>query len=468
MMKRFLMPRYSRHILNKFKSGLVRARGQLVNSMITLGLRCDWPILVAMGWRFAMRPMRKVKAKSCGRKKLVVLSKSGGVEDVQNAYATSSARYAVLSLPRWVVKRSGEFWLENRVSDRDYHSNDTTLETLKRRYRAHLIQVLIWFQRLFGLSALAQFNVVYWAERELAAACVEQGVRFVALHKECGWSPELIDTKVKFYSHSVGSFQGSAVSVYNLVSKKIFSAAGIVDEDRVYVPGCARLDESHQRRGNSKLPETRTVLFYLIQANAGLSQFRDEDTGECPRGALASGGSVIDWSKMVKKVNAAVMHLATTNPDVQFICKGKTGFSDHQLKQLKEAAGGSFEANNVKLIAGGIGHGLLENVSVVIGFNTTAVLEAVAAGVPVIVPNIFSEREKDIAGYAYQVNEGVLVPTSTENLKSMVLDVLEAGQKYKELTQGQKNVLTRQLGNSDGKAGARLRAFLDKAVYNEL
>lgn len=179
-------------------------------------------------------------------------------------------------------------------------------------------------------------------------------------------------------------------------------------------------------------------------------------------------GSVIDWHKMVKKVNAAVMDLATTNPNVKFFFKGKTGFAEHQLEQLKEAAGRNSLPNNVEFIAGGVGHEFLEKASVVIGFNTTAVLEAIAAGVPAIMPNIFSEQEKQIAGYAYEVNEGALVPTTTDQLKSMVLDVLESGHRYEELTQGQKNVLDRMLGNSDGKAGERLRAFLDKAVYNQL
>lgn len=454
-------------MINRLKRGVFRVQTLIVYALIKQGLRRDWPIIVAVGWRVAMRPSLKAKARKFGRGKLVVLSKSAGVEDIEAAYAEHVAPYAVLFLPRWIVKQSGLFMLEGRVSDHSYHSTDVDLEKAKKLYRDHLSRVLIWFQRLFGVSAMVQFNVIYWAERELAAACVEQGIRFVAAHKECNWAPAVIKKNIDFYSESVGSFQGSAVSVYNSTTKKIFTAAGIINETLVCVPGCARLYESHKYRSNAKIPQTRTVLFYLIEAKAGL-RFRDEETGEWIRGALASDGSVGDWSEMSAKVNAGVMDLATTNPDIQFICKGKTGFADHQLTQLKDAVGGGSLPHNVKLIAGGIGHKLLEKASVVIGFNTTAVLEAMAAGVPVIVPNIFSEQEKQIAGYAHEVNEGALVPTTTEQLTSMVLDVLEAGHRYKELTQGQKNVLDSLLGNSDGKAGARLRAFLDKAVYNEL
>ena len=455
-------------MINKLKCGAVRVQTLIAYALIKQGLRRDWPIIVAVGWRVAMRPSLKAKARWFGREKLVVLSKSAGVDDIEAAYAEHVAPYAVLFLPRQVVKQSGLFMLEGRVSDNSYHSTDVDLEKAKKLYRDHLSRVLIWFQRLFGLSAMAQFNIVYWAERELSAACVEQGIRFVATHKECNWSPAVINKSINFYSESVGSFQGSAVSVYNSTTKKIFTAAGIINENLVSVPGCARLDESHKYRSNAKLPQTRTVLFYLVDGKAGLAGLKDEETGQWIRGAPLSDGSVGDWSAMVAKVNAAVMDLATTNPDIQVICKGKTGLADHQLGQLVEAAGGGSLPNNVDLIAGGVGHKLIEKASVVIGFNTTAVMEAMAAGVPVIVPNIFSEQEKQIVGYAHEVNEGALVPTTTEQLTFMVLDVLEAGNRYKELTQSQKNVLDRMLGNSDGKAGERLRAFLDKAVYDEL
>ena len=451
-------------MINKLKRGVVRVQTLIVYALIKQGLRRDWPIIVAVGWRVAMRPSLKAKARRFGREKLVVLSKSAGVEDIEAAYAEHVAPYAVLFLPRQVVKQSGLFMLEGRVSDNSYHSTDVDLEKAKKLYRDHLSRVLIWFQRLFGLSAMAQFNIVYWAERELSAACIQHGIRFVATHKECNWSPAFINKRINFYSESVGSFQGSAVSVYNSTTKKIFTAAGIINENLVCVLGCARLDQSHKYRSNAKLPRTRTVLFYLIDAKAGLATFKDEETGEWITGALASDGSVGDWSEMVAKVNSAVMDLATTNPDIQVICKGKTGVADRQLTQLKEAARGSSLPNNVELIAGGVGHKLLEKASVVIGFNTTAVLEAMAAGVPVIVPNIFSEQEKQIAGYAHEVNEGALVPTTTEQLTSMVLGAIETGDRYEVLTQGQKNVLDRLLGNSDGKSGERLRNFLDKAV----
>ena len=119
---------------------------------------------------------------------------------------------------------------------------------------------------------------------------------------------------------------------------------------------------------------------------------------------------------------------------------------------------------NIELISGGAGHKLLEKSAVVIGFNTTAVLEAITVGIPAIVPNIFSDREKSIANHAQNVNDGVLVPTTTNELKTMILETVESKIKHFELTEGQKITLDKLLGNSDGNAGKRVRSFLDKCV----
>lgn len=228
------------------------------------------------------------------------------------------------------------------------------------------------------------------------------------------------------------------------------------------------LDESHRLRHHAVQPEATAVLFYLMEPKVGLPRLKDNETGDWLRGALLPDGSIGDWSEMVKVVNKAVMELASLHPEIPFVCKGKTGFGDGQVQALVEASPGPNLPDNVHLITGGIGHKLLGSATVCIGLNPTAVLEAMAAGVPVIVPNIFSEREKEMVGYTHDVNGGALVPTSPAKLQSMILEVVERGIRHTELTSGQKIALDRMMGNSDGKSGERLRQFLDNAVFGEL
>lgn len=189
----------------KLRPGLARMQQYFARAIVRQGLNSGWPILVALGWRLGMSTRRRnTKTRKFGRTKLVVLSKFGGVEDIEAAYSDQAAFYVVLFLRREIVKQSGRFFLEGRVSDTNYHSTDRALEEAKQRYRAHLSQVLFWFRRIFGLSAMVQFNLAYWAERELAAACVGRGVRFVADYKESLWSPSEISHRVKYFSDPIG------------------------------------------------------------------------------------------------------------------------------------------------------------------------------------------------------------------------------------------------------------------------
>lgn len=455
-------------MLATLKEKLPLSRETVVSFLLNQGLRRNWPIIVAVAWRVAMQPSHVVGFRRFRRKKLVVIAKSAGNQDVENAFLSDGPRYQVLFLPRQVVAQSGRHWLQERVSDISYQSADPQLENDKAQYRHHLRQVLIWFDRIFGLSAIAQFNILYWAERELSAACVELGFRFVAIHKECNWSPAVLNQKINLYATSAGLFEGSAISVYNNKTKEIFLAAGIANSSQIYVSGCARADESHRLRSAQNLPQGNTVLFYMIDPTASLPRFKDERTGCWKKGVPASDFFIDDWSEMVSKVNQAIIELAECHKDTFFICKAKEGFQKKQKAALLDATPLDRLPENIELITNGIGHKLLPQASLVIGFNTTAVLEAMAAGIPVIVPNIFSERESRIVGYAHDINDGAMVPTSQLELKSMVLKIIGNPIRYCNLTSGQEQVLDFMLGNSDGKAGMRLRSFLDKAVYGDL
>lgn len=459
-------------LIRKLRRSLFRmqlhSREALGRVLVGRGLALGHPILVAVGWRIGMFPRPKITAQKFGRKKLVILGRPGGNEDIASVYNNCKASYAVLFLSRELVKQSGLFFLKEMVSDRNYWPANVALEEAKQQYRLHLIQVLRWFQRLFGLSAMVNFNITYWAERELSAACEGQGVPWVTVHKESNWAPAEIDSRISFFTDSVRAFAGNAISVYNDVTKEILTKADVIEADRVYVSGCARVDESHRIRQGGPSPKSKTVLFYLIDPTAGLGQFKDEKSGQWLRGCLMPDGSLGSWAEMVKKVNEAIISIASDYPEIRFICKAKTQFQQEQGQALVAASPQASLPDNIDLIALGAGHVLLKKATVVIGFNTTAVLEAMASGVPVIIPNIFTEHEKRMAGFAHDVNEGALVVTSPEELRTMVVEAVEKEKTYTHLTSARKNVLNRIMGNSDGRSGERLRALLDNAVLGKL
>ena len=451
-------------IKNKIKDVASFSQLFISSTTVKIGLYLNLPLLVAIGWRLAMRPSFKAKAKFFGRRKLVVLAKSAGVQDIESAYLKDKANYAVLFLPRSILVLSANvFRIQERVTSVKYHSNDKQLEKDKEKYRDHFISVLYWFKKIFGVSTIIQFNIIYSVERELANACSQSEINFVTLHKECNWSPGNVNSLVNLYSQSVPSYSGNAIAVYNLKCKDIFVKSKIIDEKLIHVVGCARLDESHRMRLEHKKLTTSTVLYYLIEPIAGPLYTIMKDGSFIP-GIKINDGSIVTWFEMIKTVNNALIELASDNTDINFICEGKANMGDEQAKILMGASGLSSLPNNIQLITDGIGHKLIQKASVVIGFNTTAVFEAIAAGVPTIVPNIFSKSEQKIIDYTHQVNDGVQVPKTVKELKNIVLKTLENGTRSVNLSQGQKKTLDRLVGNSDGKSGERFRRFLDSTI----
>lgn len=440
----------------------------LINILLTtfiakIGLNLGLHILVALAWRLALYPSLKINLKYFGKKKLIVLAKSGGVEDIEAAFYEKKPRYPVLFLPRKILYLSTKFFLQNKVTDFNPKFNDTKLEKSKKNYRKHLIKVLFWFKKFSGVSAFAQFNILYAGERDLAIACNETNITFISTHKECMWSKGNIEPLTKLYENSARTYRGHAISVYSSVFKNIFLKSGIVDNNKIHVIGCPRLDESHRLRTTNQKLFKKTVVYYLIEIYAGplILNFENE---EKVWGIPFKDGSVGTWSEMVDKVNKSLIGLANDHPEINFIFKAKVGIGKKQIEKLFEITNENNLPQNIEIVKDGVGHKLLEKASVVIGFNTTSVFESIAAGIPTIVPNIFSKKERLISNYTHDVNKGALVPKNTNQLKSMILKTLNNNTRYKNLTEGQKYILNRVLGNNDGNAGKRLRKFLDDAI----
>ncbi len=403
-----------------------------------------------------MRRSGTFRSRRWGRKKLIVLERQGGREDVENAYYRNPADYSVLFFPRLVVKASAHFFLGDRLSDQNYLSATAGLQEAVEAYRDHLAGVLKWFKRIFGLSAILQFNVIYYAEQELARACKSVNVSFVCLQKEAAFSPLQRDSQGQYFRGLIGTFRGDAIAFYSHTSREIFESEGLISSGRSFVVGCARLDESHRLRGERRIPVKGCVLFYLIENRVGLTQIP----------ALA--GLDMNWSVMAQRVNAAILEFAADNPDVQFVLKAKSGHAEEQLNLLLSHSPSEGLPANVRVQSGGTGHKLLRSASVVVGFNSTAVLEAIAAGIPTVVPHLLSKKEKEYAGGVQLVREGVQVVETVQSLKKHLVDGLNTQTTAPVLGNGEKIVLERFLGNSDGRSGQRLRDFLDRAVAGAL
>ncbi len=421
------------------------------------------PLLTAVAWRLSLKEMKNISHKGPAAKKLIVLAKSGGIDDLEAAFTSTPASFKIYILTRGMVKRSCHHFLQNRVSDSQYLTADKETEALKKEYRAYLYKVLKHFQWLFGCDAILQFNFIYYAERELAAASSEMGITFLCSYKECLRSSAFWYETEDWYQKSIGPFQGWKIAVYNEQARESIIRAGIAASWQVETVGCARLDFSHDMR-NSHIESTPrcTVLFFLIQETAGLPYFdaffrKDGESLE-----ELETGPHLTWRSVAKRTNTVLLRFAEDHPDVDFIFKGKTGYSAGQREQL-----GKSLPKNIRVISDGTGSHLLEKASVVIGWNTTAILEAVAVGRSTIIPMLLSDGESFLKPYILDLSGAVIQVTSPEELEQALIHAVKNRKISREFSEKHKHVLKKFLGNDDGRSGERLRKFIEEAVYRE-
>ena len=262
--------------------------------------------LTAIIWRVSLRKIYSGNAKFT-RKKVILLSRAGGNEDVQHALNSAVKPYTYYLFPRTLIKQIFTIYLDGLVSDAEYRSLTSDVENKKILYRNHLTDVLSWFKKLFGLSAFIEFNITYYAEKELAEAAKLHKISFITLHKECLRTELSSKLWSEFLKKKHLKFNITSTAVYNETTKRALLMAGLCEQGKVTVTGCSRIDLSHQQRLERKEVFTSKLVYFMIQNTAGLTDKKE--------------GVIGNFDPLAKKVTNLLIELAYEMHDIEFIFK---------------------------------------------------------------------------------------------------------------------------------------------------
>jgi hypothetical protein len=438
-----LKPFYINHYLKVILSRII----------LTIGLRFKSPIIVAMAIILSLYRASSILATKKSKNKLIVLHKMGGFEDIEETFKLHHAKFDILLMRREYLKRICTKFFSSELGDLNYLSEST--ESEREEYRAFLTKVFNRILQVLNVKAILKFNIVYYSERELPAVCSSLGIKSLILQKE-GLRPNISWQKmVDIYKCQLKPFLGHKVLTYNYDTKKCLISSGIVDSSDVEIIGMPRLDFSHKiREDRSPDPNCPVVVYYLIDKISGLCNYIDSNGKITSMRYEDNEGSIFYWDDLIERSNNAVIDYARANPDLQFIFKGKGKFENYKTDFSAKLPG------NCKIATGATGHTLLKEASVIIGFNTTAIIEGIAAGVPVIVPLLFSSEPEEMKKYILDTKGAVSYAKTESELGNLIAE-FSSKERASTLIQKEKSILDRALGNSDGKSSERLRMFLD-------
>src|SRR3989338_5790797 len=348
-----------------------KVKTPLIDWLIKFSLKMNWPILTGLALSWAV-----TKANNRGQYTVLCLGRSIFTNDIDAlAYFGKKIKYLVINLKYF------DFFLEhfisnedlNNITENNYYDTDFG-QAGKRKLNHYLKKVLPWWQRFSGFSAIMSGNFSYIQQQELSKVSEEKNFPFIVLHKEGVAIPGNFEKLTQQCKSQ--RFFGTKMLLYNdqikqaLLTAKIFG----LTENRLKIVGMPRIDYYFSEKpGNSLIDQKKITFFSFLPRDKFWYTVADEH-------------DLNQIEKRSSEFHFWIMLFAQKHPDYQVIIKTKVAehFVDYVSAILKDKF--NQPINNLKIINVGNPFELIQQAKVILGFNSTALIEAIANDKMIITP----------------------------------------------------------------------------------
>lgn len=389
---------------------------------------------------------------------IIVLPKSGGIDDLISSQKKYNKNILYLSIPRefFVLIYYGIFQINHQIETKYLSKNQ--IKFLREKYLNFLIKFVKKIREIYKFEAFIGFNFDYLAEVDLHKACSALNISFLLIYKES------VATEIenKYRRHILKKknerFYGYKIATYSLYAKKNLTDTNFISKNRVEVVGCPRLSDSFSFRN---MAPKNQILYYVIENTRGLPSYYVKIFGNKFFEDLKDHKKFnpkYNWNTLHNKTVNVLKKFAINNPDISIIFKIKTGQPTNSRQYLNLP-------KNIKVNYFGVGHNLIKQSKVIIAWNTTALLESLASNRFILLPyfhkkNNFQNLDEELIlklkkqNYAYSETEFY------KKLEFLINKNYNKKQLYNNLFS-----LKYHLGNDDNKAGLRLDKFIRKNIF---
>ena len=256
------------------------------------------------------------------------------------------------------------------------------VKQLRPLLRKFLLAFLPHFYRRVPVDCVVRTDVKLGTDYDWCAVSEQLGVRYVLLQREnlIGQPPGFVAWQIE-RDRAIGRFEGSHLITYNHCSRDRYVKVGVADPEQTSVLGCLRMDRLIRSAREEKLRnrQNRITVF-----------------------PIAFGRASNDTTRRVfDDVYGVIGQFALDHPDISVVIKIKKqwakGNPDIAIGQsLKENGIDPSQLSNLHFTAEGDAQDFIFASDVVVGLNSTTILEAAVAGRPVIAPAFDVLRTDDI------------------------------------------------------------------------
>lgn len=425
-------------LINKIKINILII---LFNIIFNLKLKSVFSYLFNLSVRKIQRSHIKSKIK------ILILEKNFFNSDMMSCFE-GHPEFEVYGLDRKILKLFFYKFLPLEIDENNYLSNQKKIINGKKKLRKLWIDIL---KKVNFFDIVFTGNYSYFAEQEFAAACKINGIKFIALHKETLNTPKLSKFFEWVFSKRKNKFLGDYILVYNNIGKQSLINSKVISSRKIFVSGMPRLDPIILKK--KKLG--KKIVLFSTEEKTGLPEIGRKIIN---REKLQPELEKLSFEKITYSLHKSFIELAKEHKDIEFIIKGKNIRSSFNYldKLLKKT---SLPSNLVIDYYTDVNE-ILNQSRVVTGLYTTAIFEALAAKIPIVVPKYYEALESGTKEYYLYIKHNIYYAKNEKLFKKMMIYYYKNYDKFPFNDNYRKKTLQHWLGNSDGRSGERVRRFV--------
>jgi hypothetical protein len=384
-------PRFEQRLL-KVARGVTRAMGVYRIIIITLVF---WKIVFAY-----------LRQRSPAEGVPVAVIDHNFIQDI-DALKRQAASAGINLIAFWYEPfyKLAEQYFPEHIRDGSYLTVE--MQECARRYRRLLVLLLAVWRPWRSVSCLLMPSDSFFWIRELVVLLKEYGIPCVVIDKEGTISPH----SMEFHSRQISErypFISDYIIVWSERQKAFWMRTGVVEE-KIFIAGQPRSDFFFDRDAwlpKKQLPcgDKHMVLFFTFETDAY---------------APVPGDHI--WSELRNDLHSELIALAGRYPEICFVVKTHPQQADRFAVEREFAASA---LSNIKVLHGPeIARHLIVHADLVIGFQTTALIEAMLAEKRVI----YTEWSKEVCA-----NQHHLIPFQN----AAGIDIVRSRQEFSVLVDG--------------------------------
>jgi len=434
---------------------------QICKFVFYFSLKFNLYKLMAFFLFLSIRKLKKIKySNKIKKKKILILEKSFGIDEIKITYSRKKSDFHFFVLQRSLLSFIFNFYFKNLklnnsdyknkfLKDKYYELNNFKINEAKVKLRNTYYNIFLELNKYFKIDCVISFNFFYRAEKELRVLDEKLGIKFIIIQKESNLYQKEIDSFKKILKVN-GKFKGTKILFFSNFMKNLFLNSDVIKNSQAEVVGTSKLDLLF----NSKKSKKNTILIFLMQP---FRVFFDENKKSFNSRKLKAEILIFDTLKVI-------LNLARKYKKINFIFKAKVS-ADIRLKSQINLINRA-NLTNCKLVLIGASQKLIKDAKIIIGFNTTALLEGLVAGKFVIMP-YFDSYIKKFRGFVMKTNKSIIKPRSPEMLEKNISNLINHKKeilKKNTLNSSDKKLINYYCGNPDGKSSERLNLVLKKIL----